>query len=402
MTISIHFRHCERIGLLLGLCAVVSGASAGQPSTESSKAAHRTVRESQAIAPWLVSSDEGLRIIGAALESRHTDANADCSTLVHEVYERAGFTYSYANSSELYRGTKEFRRVIHPQPGDVVVWPGHVGIVISPVQHSFFSAMRSGRGVEFYDSAYWQARGRPRFFRHLKTASPTHLSASTRNAKLRSSNSRNSEPHSPGAADEDFGATSGISSAQQAAGTSMPGSNGDGSPSSGIRADTTAPAEVSSANSLAALSAVDGSDGASVDNSESQTAAGTQSAMDQNKERPTRHKIQSPGDGVWEKTATKPSAGIPFGSAGTPYLPGPQRGSEALNIPAMAGHTDAKPRSAGKPPVNESRAKPTQWAMSRYVPRPPWSSSSGRTVPGQSPGRIPRAPGFYLPTWQAR
>jgi len=147
MMINLHSRHCERVGLLLLLCAVASGASAVPQNTKGSgAAARRTVRESEAIAPWLVSSDQGLGIIGAALESRrHMDSNADCSNLVHAIYERAGFTYSYANSSELYRGIKEFRRVIHPQPGDLVVWPGHVGIVISPVQHS--SSARCVRGV---------------------------------------------------------------------------------------------------------------------------------------------------------------------------------------------------------------------------------------------------------------
>jgi cell wall-associated NlpC family hydrolase len=128
------------------LWAGVSGTLAAQQNNESSGAPRRTVRESEAIAPWLVNSDEGLAIIGAALESRKpTDSNADCSNLVHAIYERAGFAYSYSNSSTLYRGIKEFRRVLHPQPGDLVVWRGHVGIVISPVQHSFFSAMRSGQ-----------------------------------------------------------------------------------------------------------------------------------------------------------------------------------------------------------------------------------------------------------------
>jgi cell wall-associated NlpC family hydrolase len=186
MAIKIHSRHCQRVGFLLVLWVVVSGTLAAQQNAESSKADHRTIRgSSEAVAPWLVSSDQGLAVIGAALESRkHMDPNADCSNLVHAIYERAGFTYSYSNSSELYRGIKEFRRILHPQPGDLVVWRGHVGIVISPVQHSFFSAMRSGRGVEFYDSPYWQARGRPRFFRYLKAASRTQFSASARNANL--------------------------------------------------------------------------------------------------------------------------------------------------------------------------------------------------------------------------
>jgi hypothetical protein len=312
------------------LGVVVSPASAEQQNGESSKADHRTIRgSSEAISPRLVSSDQGLAIIGAALESRKpTDSNADCSNLVHAIYERAGFTYPYSNSSELFRGIKEFRRVLHPQPGDLVVWRGHVGIVISPVQHSFFSAMRSGRGVEFYDSPYWHARGRPRFFRYLKAASRTQYSASTRDANLRPRSSKNSDSHGP------------------------------------------VPTEIQ------------GPQATSLHKSASQTTSDAQSETDRNKQTPASHKIQGLGDGVWVKTATKPSPGIPFYSAVTPtrpYEPRPPQGFRTSNIAANVGDADVRPPSAGRPLVNKSKTEPVQWALSRYVPRPPWSSSSGRT-----------------------
>jgi len=35
--------------------------------------------------------------------------------------------------------------------------------------------------------------------------------------------------------------------------------------------------------------------------------------------------------------------------------------------------------------VNESRSEPVQWAMSRYVPRPPWSSSNESTSEPSAP-----------------
>jgi len=54
-----------------------------------------------------------------------------------------------------------------PQPGDLVVWRGHVGIVIDPKQHSFFSFVRSGPDTQFYDSPYWRSRGIARFFRYM-------------------------------------------------------------------------------------------------------------------------------------------------------------------------------------------------------------------------------------------
>jgi hypothetical protein len=122
--------------------------------------------------PRLLTPNEGWAILGAALDSRHSQADfsADCSHFVHGLYERAGFLYEYASSSDLYEGTNEFQQVASPQPGDLAVWPGHTGIVVNPDQHSFFSVLHSGPGVDSYDSPYWKQRGRPRFFRYLKPA----------------------------------------------------------------------------------------------------------------------------------------------------------------------------------------------------------------------------------------
>jgi len=389
MTIKIHSRHYQRVGVLLVLCAVVSRGE--QQNAGSSTTDHRIIRgPSGAIGPSLVSADQGLAIIGAALESRKpTDSNVDCSNLVHAIYERAGFTYSYSNSSELYRGIKEFRRVLHPQPGDLVVWRGHVGIVISPVQHSFFSAMRSGRGVEFYDSTYWQTRGQPRFFRYLRTASRTQLSASARNTNLKPRSSRNAESLDPVPADEDFALSSGVPSAGQDTGTSMPGRrNGDAPVSGTVRPATVAPAGISRADPPAAIPEIEGPHAASLHASESDKTSDAQSATDRNKQTPARHKIQGPEDGVWEKAETKPSPGIPFDSVVTPtlpYEPRPPQGFRTSNSAAKAADAGARPPSAGRPPANESKAEPVQWEISRYVPRPPWSSSSGRTSEPSAP-----------------
>jgi NlpC/P60 family len=133
----------------------------------------------------LLTLDEGLSVLGAALESRaHLGVNSDCSHLVHAVYERAGFPYPYASSSDLYLGISEFHRVPRPQPGDLVAWPGHVGIAISPVQHSFYSALHSGMGVEKYDAPYWRKRGRARFYRYVKAVPATVHAADARIARM--------------------------------------------------------------------------------------------------------------------------------------------------------------------------------------------------------------------------
>jgi hypothetical protein len=129
---------------------------------------------------------EGSAIVDAALDFRRPGRGpSDCSHFVLGLYERAGFPYRYANSSELYAGIDEFQRVAIPQQGDLAVWRGHAGIVINPVQHTFFSLLRSGPRVGSYDSPYWQRRGRPHFFRYLKAAPGGVLSSSIRTASLK-------------------------------------------------------------------------------------------------------------------------------------------------------------------------------------------------------------------------
>jgi hypothetical protein len=165
-------------GTLLFLVAyeIAISVALGQGKAANSNRAYRITHESpdlqhKPIASRMLTPNEGLAILSAALDWRHkqSDFSTDCSHFVHELYERAGFLYEYASSSDLYEGTSEFRQVASPQPGDLAVWPGHAGIVVNPDQHSFFSVLHSGPGVDSYDSPYWKQRGHPRFFRYLKS-----------------------------------------------------------------------------------------------------------------------------------------------------------------------------------------------------------------------------------------
>jgi hypothetical protein len=130
----------------------------------------------EAPGPRLIARTEGRKILAtipAVTADVGSESETDCSHLVHEVYERAGFQYDYVSSHELYIGSTNFRRVRVPQAGDLVVWRGHVGIVIDPKEHSFFSSVRSGPDTQFYDSPYWRSRGIARFFRYV-TEEPLH------------------------------------------------------------------------------------------------------------------------------------------------------------------------------------------------------------------------------------
>jgi cell wall-associated NlpC family hydrolase len=97
-------------------------------------------------------------------EQVHT-TELDCSHFVQWLFERAGLYYDYAPSRMLYEGMAGFERVFEPEPGDLIVWPGHVGIV-DPVEETFLSALRSGVKTSSYTSAYWKRRGQPHFLRY--------------------------------------------------------------------------------------------------------------------------------------------------------------------------------------------------------------------------------------------
>ena len=115
----------------------------------------------------LLSAKQGEALVDFAVESAaNLRTQPDCSHFVHLVYSDAGLNYAYHDSRVLRQGVPEFRRVKRPQPGDLIVWPGHVGIVVSPEEKTFFSSVRSGVITESWTAPHWRARGRPRFFRY--------------------------------------------------------------------------------------------------------------------------------------------------------------------------------------------------------------------------------------------
>jgi NlpC/P60 family len=123
----------------------------------------------QGLAPSfrLLNVKEGRLIVDAAKDQDLEGPDAqDCSHLVHQAYLDAGFEYPYANSFELYAGNENFQRVRHPRAGDLIVWPGHVGIVLDPMEHSFYSLVSTGLEAQDYLGTYWKARGKARFYRY--------------------------------------------------------------------------------------------------------------------------------------------------------------------------------------------------------------------------------------------
>jgi len=154
--------HAGRLASVIRLVCVVLGAAALSPICVWAST------QEHASAPRLLTSGEGLTIVNAVRDyEQQARAKLDCSHLVHQIYLLAGIDYPYASSFDLYAGSENFRRVKAPQAGDLVIWPGHVGIVLDPAQHTFYSSVHSGLQAKFYDGPYWRARGTPRFYRYV-------------------------------------------------------------------------------------------------------------------------------------------------------------------------------------------------------------------------------------------
>lgn len=164
----------------LGMCAAallwqVSLTLADQAQTSGQQSPPASGQKAQAARPpaippgyRLLSLREGRAIFQEMAWTDDEEGLApDCSHLVHKLYEQAGYAYPYASSLDLYRGTGPFLRVRYAHPGDLIVWRGHVGIVVNPREHSFFSTTSSGTRIQSYRSAYWRTRGYPHFFRYL-------------------------------------------------------------------------------------------------------------------------------------------------------------------------------------------------------------------------------------------
>lgn len=137
-------------------CLAVAGTAGAQ-----SASAPGTAAPSRLLTP-----KEGRAILEVAWQQELPARSVrDCSHFVHEIYANAGFDYPYARSFDIYAGHDSFTRVKYPRAGDLIAWPGHVGIVVDPAQHTFYSLVRTGVQELDYLSPYWRSRGRPRFFR---------------------------------------------------------------------------------------------------------------------------------------------------------------------------------------------------------------------------------------------
>jgi len=184
-----------RVARSFALAACLAGSCMAADSQAQAQAA--SASQGSGSNSRLLSAKEGRAIVDAARDEDQPVRGAqDCSHLVHQTYLSAGFEYPYASSFELYAGNENFERVRKAQPGDLIVWPGHAGIVVDPLQHSFYSLVSTGLEAQDYEGSYWKSRGRPRFYRY-KVENAEMLTAIKAPASARASNSKRPRETAP-------------------------------------------------------------------------------------------------------------------------------------------------------------------------------------------------------------
>ena len=125
------------------LCLVFLLAACAAKPVAPRNGLYQGSRENSSCAP--LSIDDRLRILSLADPSnykktryhrgprygaRNIETETDCSSFVHEIYNRAGLEFVYRSTRDIRRAD-EFEEIEESQakPGDLMVFSGHVGII---------------------------------------------------------------------------------------------------------------------------------------------------------------------------------------------------------------------------------------------------------------------------------
>ena len=163
MRVRSHLRDC--LLAILGFMVIGGSMKAQETGPATTKFLAEMEEPSSGVLPSAstLAPEELMLRMGQQIET----TELDCSHFVQWLYEQAGLNYGYAPSRTLYAGMPGFKRVYRPRPGDLIVWPGHVGIVVDPDEQTFLSSLRSGVKTASYTSRYWKRRGHARFYRYM-------------------------------------------------------------------------------------------------------------------------------------------------------------------------------------------------------------------------------------------
>ena len=111
------------------------------------------------------------------LSGGNSKQGIDCSHFVYQVFNAARAKTAPKDSSPQvlhYRNTSTiessglFIAVEMPKPGDLILWGGHVGIVVDAKTGTFIGAQTStGEATAYYNSGYWATKAGKHFLRFV-------------------------------------------------------------------------------------------------------------------------------------------------------------------------------------------------------------------------------------------
>ena len=118
-------------------------------------------------APSTLPSDRRQSILDIAHQNAGTHyqwggesaSGMDCSHFVHHVYQEAGVAYPYTTTHGDWQQSG-FTKTNQPQRGDIIMWNGHMGIIVDPDKKTFIGAQKSTGVAEasYATGRYWGNR----------------------------------------------------------------------------------------------------------------------------------------------------------------------------------------------------------------------------------------------------
>jgi cell wall-associated NlpC family hydrolase len=90
----------------------------------------------------------------------------DCSHFVWEVIKAAGHQGAHYHSTSDVARSADYSAVDMPAAGDIVLFDGHMGIVVDPGAGLFMGAQSHGVDEASYTSGYW-GKQRHSFYRYV-------------------------------------------------------------------------------------------------------------------------------------------------------------------------------------------------------------------------------------------
>lgn len=145
----------QQLASLLGFARTSGGSPAPDRLAEQSKVGTPSKQNPSVRGAELLQSANRWKGVDY-LYGGNSRAGIDCSHFVHQAYKGAGFDYTYRTTEGPW-AKAGFEKTQNPKAGDLIMFKGHMGIVVDPDKKTFIGA-QSSTGVaqaSYGKSSYW-------------------------------------------------------------------------------------------------------------------------------------------------------------------------------------------------------------------------------------------------------